>query len=79
MRQVLLVEVGATSSLNDLVVNVSDIHHVQDVVLEILGEDATENIEGDVGPRGGTQRSEYTYTCIIRGDGAVVVGIAQRK
>ena len=58
---VLLQQVVGAPSLDDLVVNVGDVHDVQDVVPKVVGQDPAENVKGDVGPVVHVWRREGTF------------------
>ncbi len=42
-------EMLASSSPDDLVINISDIHHIVHLVIEIVRENSSQDIECDVG------------------------------
>jgi hypothetical protein len=48
-RHILLVEVILPRSLDDLIIDIRDVHHVEDVVAEVVLEDAAQDVEGEVG------------------------------
>lgn len=46
--QVLLVEMVLSGALDDLVIHVRDVHHVEDVIFEVIRQHPTEDVEGKV-------------------------------
>ena len=47
---ILLQQVVPPSSADDLIVNISDVHHVHHVIVEVAAQNSTQNVECDVGP-----------------------------
>ena len=47
---IVLKEMVSSSSSDDLVINVSDVHHIDNVVVEVATQNSTEDVKCDVGP-----------------------------